>query len=81
MRIYREREDTNVYVGHYSEWRYLENVGRGRSVEIDVQKDQGLRRESRGRERREKENRAAEGEGRGKRVYRREERRGVPRLA
>lgn len=58
------REDTNVYVGHYSEWRYLENVGRGRSVEIDVQKDQGLRRESRGRERREKENRAAEG-GRG----------------
>lgn len=60
MRIYREREDTNVYVGHYSEWRYLENVGRGRSVEIDVQKDQGLRRESRGRERREKENRAAE---------------------
>lgn len=53
-----------MYVGHYSEWRYLENVGRGRSVEIDVQKDQGLRRESRGRERREKENRAAEGGGR-----------------
>lgn len=62
--VYREREDANVYVGHYSEWRYLENVGRGRSVEIDVQKDQGLRRESRGRERREKENRAAEGGGR-----------------
>lgn len=46
------REDTNVYVGHYSEWRYLENVGpevrerreyRGKSIEIDVQKDQGLR--------------------------------------
>lgn len=72
-----------MYVGHYSEWRYLENVGRGRSgVEIDVQKDQGLRRESRRRERREKENRAAEGDGGGRGgVERGEERRGVPRLA
>lgn len=35
-------------------------------MEIDVQKDQGLRRESRRRERREKENRAAEEDGGGR---------------
>lgn len=79
------REETNVYVGHYSEWRYLENVGRGANegtrkgarrgsrIEIDVQKDQGLR-ESRGRGRRERENRVAkERPGREKRREKRRE--------